>query len=113
MAAINNITLFGISGKQYDFHAYQLNEEFQQVEAVYALTHCDQGRLKKYRHRIVYVGETRDLSTCLDNHGKSACFREYDVNCICVYTEKSREKRLRIRGDLAENYRSPCNDFIS
>ena len=112
MAAINNITFFGKSGKRYDFHAYPLNEELQHVEAVYALTHCDQNRLKKYSHRIIYIGETGDLSTCLDDHAQSACFREHGVNCICVYTEKSQDERLMITADLAENYRSPCNDFI-
>ena len=108
MVAINNITFIGKSSFKYDFHAYPLDEEFYHIEAVYAVTHSFKNRFKKYNHRIIYIGETRDLSTCLKDHPEQTCFQEHDINCICVYPEKSQEKRLRIRGDLVGNYRPPC-----
>jgi hypothetical protein len=108
MAAINNITFTGKSGIKYDFHAFPINEDLQPIAAVYALTRCVQNRLKKYSHDIIYIAETVDLSECRKNQEKEECIKEKSPSCICLYPEKSLQKRLRIMVDLIENYHPVC-----
>ncbi len=65
-----------------------------------------------YRHRLIYLGQTSDLSTRYDNHHKETDITSNFGNCIWIHvfngTEKEREEA---EIDLLASYDFPCNQM--
>ena len=109
MAKIGTVTFTGASGTSYTFTVYDWGKPFpKDYAAVYCITkrYSDEG---EFRHKVIYVGETEDLSTRFDNHHKQDCFDEYGKNCVCVLEESDEQTRRDIEADLIKNYKPPCN----
>jgi hypothetical protein len=110
MARLGKITLCGASGMRYVFSAYSWGTNFKkEYGAVYFVTKRTQ-KTEGIYHRVVYIGETGDLSAGFDNHRKQSCFDRHSANCICVHGEQDEDTRLDIEQDLIDNCRPPCND---
>ncbi len=111
-----NMTLQGASGKSYIFNLYgyssfdQLKNAFKPLAAIYVFSqrYLDDGT---YRHRLIYLGQTGDLSTRYDNHHKEEDINAKYGNCIWIHvfngTEKERESAEK---DLLASYDFPCNE---
>lgn len=109
MAKISAVTFKGKSGKEYAFDVWHMDQAFNDVGAVYAVTR----RYKNgntYSHDIIYVGETGDLSTRFGDHHKADCFEEHSANCICTHREKDEDSRLAKEDDLIKKHKPVCND---
>ena len=110
MAKISNATFHGRSGKPYDFNVWPMNQPFNAVAAVYAVTRRYQKAEGGFSHEIIYVGETEDLSERFGNHHKSNCFVKKNANCICTHRDDDGDSRLGKEEDLIQKHDPPCND---
>lgn len=105
MAAVDKVTVEGISGTQYEFDVYLWGTQFKPVGAVYIV-------LKKKptgNYDLLYVGQTGDLSERFDNHHKKPCFDRNGKTHIGVRVESSEKRRLSIEADLTAKYKPVCN----
>lgn len=110
VARISTLTLRGKSGNQYEFEVWPINQNFNAVAAVYAVTRRYQKSGGGYGHKVIYIGETSDLSTRFDNHHKADCFSEHNANCICTHQDNDEDSRRAKEADLIASYNPPCND---
>lgn len=110
-----NMTLLGASGKSYIFNLYgyssfsQLNNAFKPLAAIYVFS---QRYLEDnvYRHSLIYLGQTSDLSTRYDNHHKEADITAHFGNCIWIHVfSGTDEEREEAEKDLLASYDFPCN----
>ena len=109
MAEYGTSTFTGSSGAKYEFTAFSRDTKFKAVGAVYFMTR----RLKRsdggFRHAQIYVGETGDLSKRPFNRQRKVCFDKKGANCVCIFLESSKSKRLKIEAGLRSKYNPPCN----
>lgn len=110
MARVSTVTFHGKSGAEYLFEVWHLDQTFNEVGAVYAVTRRYLNAEGNYSYYIIYVGETGDLSTRFENHHKADCFTEHKANCICTHRENDEDKRLAVEDDLIRHPNPPCND---
>lgn len=110
------ITIQGMSGTNYIFNVYgftyfsDLVDTFKSISALYAFTRrFPQGM--SFTHDLIYVGETRDLSTRFNNHHKENCIMNGSANCICIHSFYGTElERLAAETDILNAFDLPCND---
>jgi hypothetical protein len=110
VAKLGTVTFTGASGKSYKFNVYSWDTSFNAVAGVYAITKRYKDSGGGYKHKVVYVGETGDLSGRFDAHHKADCFERENANCKCTYREDTESTRQRIERDLIEEYDPECND---
>jgi len=110
MAKISTVKFKGKSGESYDFNVYPMDQSFKAIGGVYVVTRRFKDEDDGFRHKIIYVGETGDLSTRFDNHHKADCFTEHSANCICVHVDDDEDSRLAKEDDLIKLHNPPCND---
>ena len=110
MAKIRTLTLKGRSGEKYEFNVYPIDASFKAVGAVYAVTRRYKDSEGGYKHDILYVGETEDLSTRFQNHHKADCFKQHNANCICTHRDDDLDSHVTKEDDLIEQYKPDCND---
>lgn len=103
------MTLKGKSGQTYEFECWPMDQSFNAVGAVYAVTRRYQDDNGNWKHKVLYVGETGDLSTRFDDHHKADCFANNKANRICTHLEDDEDSRLAIEDDLIKQYDPPCN----
>lgn len=102
---VPKINLHGNSGKTYTFNLYKWGTEFKALGAVYAI-------LKKTgdsNYRVLYIGQTEDLSERFDAHHKASCFSRNGVTHIAIHTDSNKNSRLNKEFDLVANYNPVCN----
>ena len=110
MAKLNDLTLYGKSGAAYEFEVWPMNQVFNAVAAVYAVTRRYQKTgATSYSHDVIYIGQTDDLSTRFADHHKADCFTKHKANCICTHRDDDEDSRLAKEKDLIANYDPPCN----
>lgn len=109
MAKLSDLTLTGKSGKVYDFEVWPINQAFNAVAAVYAITRRYPKSEGVYNHDVIYIGQTDDLSTRFNNHHKADCFAKHNANCICTHRDDNEDSRLAKEADLIANYNPTCN----
>ena len=111
-----SVTLIGASQREYVFELYTFSDfdevkgTFKAIPALYMFGKMseDQSKIK-----LIYLGETSDLSTRFDNHHKERCIRLHEANCIgiCVEKEFKEEEKLKeAEQDILAAYNFPCND---
>lgn len=98
----------GQSGHNYDFDVYPMGHQFTCSAAVYAVTHRFPFEGEDC-HKIIYIGETGDLSTEFENHHKRDCFVQWNANCICTHLDDDEESRLTKKDDLVKQQSPPCS----
>ncbi len=110
MASLGTLSVSGQSGSTYDFKIYPLGTTFDPVAAVYLITKRTPVSGDGGAHIYIYIGETNDLSTRLNEHHKADCFENHNANCICIHKEDREQKRLRIKNDIYRRCQPHCND---
>jgi len=109
MEKIATLALTGALGIKYAFDVYPYGTEFKAIGAVYYISKRTEKVDGTGSHDKIYIGETEDLSERFDNHHKEPCFKMHNANCISIYEEFNKEKRLIIEKDLIDARNPPCN----
>lgn len=66
-------------------------------------------------YTVIYIGQSSELGTRLNNHNKKACWDNYcakNLNVAIFYTPTNsytKEARLRIEYELIKKYNPVCN----
>jgi hypothetical protein len=110
MAKLSTVSLDGASGRKYIFDTHDMNEAHESVGGIYVVTKRYKDSDEVQNHKVIYIGQTSDLSTEFDNHPKADCFSEHEANCICTLTEKDERTRESAVRDLTKYYDRVCND---
>jgi hypothetical protein len=103
------IDFVGKSGNKYVFSIHALNTTFNAVGGVYVFTKATQTAAGGQTHKVIYVGQTGDLSSRFTDHHKQVCINGNGANSICVRGEADEATRLAIEKDLVDAYNPPCN----
>ncbi len=111
MASLGTITYKGASGKEYTFNIYDFNSSWNEVPAIYFVTHAFNSG-SQIMHKAIYIGQTDNLKQRFLNHHKQACFSSHNANRLCIIIEKSENARLATETDLIRAIKPPCNDTI-
>jgi hypothetical protein len=99
------INLKGQSGAEYIFRTYELGQSFKPLGSLYCITACNaQGR-----HRVLYVGQTKDLSERFADHHKEDAWKRQGATHISVHLDSNLTSRLRSEADLISFYNPCCN----
>lgn len=103
------LELTGASGRKYAFSVHPWGTSFKPIGGVYAVTKATSTASGGQTHKILYIGQTGDLSERFDDHHKEPCFRRNGVTHICVHVQGDEQERLGIERDLVAAYYPPCN----
>jgi hypothetical protein len=103
------MVLEGASRQKYTFQVYPWGTSFKSVGGVYVVTHAEPNLQGGNNHKIIYVGQTGDLSERFEFHHKASCFRLHKASHICVYLEQAERSRLTIESGLIASYNPACN----
>jgi hypothetical protein len=109
MAKIGRLTLKGDSDEEYPFQVHHADTEFKDLPAVY----CYSKRYNKggkWKHKVLYIGHTDDLSTEFEEHPHESCIRQQQPNCISIHVQEVEKKRAAMVNDLIPFYNPPCNN---
>jgi hypothetical protein len=109
MFRVNSAHFSGKSGQGYDFYVYRIDQPLQSVGAVYVITRRYKNSRGGLSHDIIYVGDTHDLSTAMDNHPKRECFLRLKANCIGTHVDQDQHSCAAKRDDLIQQHNPPCN----
>ena len=110
MAQLPTLTLLGSSFTRYKFETYPFDTKFSPVAAVYAITLRYEKEPGKISQRIVYIGETDDMSNCLENHDRRECILSFKANAVSLYLDPDTTSRRKKVRDLVDKYKPKCND---
>lgn len=108
MKKIGKLTLKGDSDAEYAFDVYPHDTEFKDHPAVYCYTNRYQ-KDGKWKHKVVYLGHTDDLSTEFYEHPHQDCFKQHNANCIGIHVQDAEKTRAAIQHDLVSFYNPSCN----
>lgn len=108
MPKITSITFKGQSGNSYQFDTYPKDTKFNDVSAVYIFVkrYLEKG---KYYQEILYIGESGELGTRINNHEKWKCVELHGCTHISVMSVSGQAKRLQIETDLIHKFNPVCN----
>ncbi len=97
-------TMTGKSGLRYGGTLNRLSANFNDVACVYVILTSE--------HKTVYVGETGELATRLQNHHKRSCWSEKGASYVFVHLQplSTEANRQQVEADILANYHFPCND---
>ena len=111
MGKIAEAEFQGASGTTYRFEVYTLDTSLSNSGAVYAFSRRTVNERDKGKHKLVYIGQAKELKDQIAYHEKWPCLERYGVNCICVHPERDEHARLRKEGDLLRAVETPCNEY--
>lgn len=105
MASLGKITLTGESGKSYEFNIYKRSATFTAVGAIYVMS----TKTAAGKYKLIYIGETGDLSKRPLNHHRTDCFDKRGADMLLIRTANVAKQRLADETDLIRKYDPPCN----
>ena len=103
------LVLTGTSGRKYTFYIFAFGTEFKPAGGVYAMTRATPNTTGGNDHKVLYIGQTGDMSKRFDDHHKEDCFTRQGANRHCAMVEQNEQARLAIEQDLIAAYYPPCN----
>lgn len=109
MSKISTLSLYGISGIKYQFEVYPLEETIDPVPGLYAITRRYAPPDSYYRHTVLYIGESEDLSADIKKHKNFKCLTDNDANCMCIHRDsKEKSRKFKVK-DLIDHINPRCN----
>jgi len=102
-----NITLTGISGKQYSYEIFGIEQKFRAVAGNYAFVM----KTPAQSYSILYVGETSDFSQRFnDQHIGLECSKRKGATHVFIRVNSGgNQARLDEETDIRKNYNPDCN----
>ncbi len=110
MASLGNTKFKGQSGNEYRFRVFPLGTRFCKVSGVYLVAYRGRNSKGAARHKILYVGQTEDLSQPFEQHHKAQNLMRLGANCICVQSDTSEKSRVAKERDLLTKFGPAGND---
>ena len=104
------MTTFSAGGMNYSFDVYSSDTQFDDVSAVYIFTKRTVNSNGKMTYEALYIGESGELGTRIENHDKWDCVNKSGCNCICVHYVEGSHNRLNIEQAFRNEHETPCND---
>lgn len=103
---IENRTVYfsGVSRRLYPFTLYPLSVDLPNTGAVYIYA-----RIVCGDYEPLYIGETDNLKTHIEDYEKWVCVNRYFVNTVCVHFEDDTATRQQIVYDLISEQQPTCN----
>ena len=92
------------SGSYHLFTFYPLDAELEDVGAVYIFTRDNDGN-----YETLYIGQTDNLHSCINQHDKWTELHRHFVNSICVLYEEDDATRQQIVDDLVVVHKPTCS----
>ncbi|MBI4184216.1 MAG: hypothetical protein HY521_09490 [Proteobacteria bacterium] len=111
MGQLPILTLVGASFERYKFETYPMTAKFGPVAAVYAITLRYEKEPGKISQRIIYIGETNDMSRHLDTHPRRDCIFTHKANAISLHLDNDSTSRRKKVKDLVDKYMPKCNEL--
>lgn len=108
MAKITDATFKGQLGT-YPFEVFPIDQQFNDVGAVYIFTKRTVDAAGKGNHKFIYIGQADSLKDRIPNHEKWPCVNRNGANCICVHRDDDEDSRLSKETDLRAGNQTPCN----
>lgn len=101
------ITLAGLSGKQYSYEIFEIDQKFRAVACNYAFA----TKTPSQKYSILYVGETNDFSERFTNqHEGLECSKSKGATHVFIRVNSGRNQaRLDEETDIRQNYNPDCN----
>ncbi len=93
---------------RYDFKVFPLDNDFEDVSAIYVISRRKIDRQKKGHHALVCIGQTDSILGEIKRH-KNKCIKRHDANVISILPESDLKKRLKIEEDLKSAHTLVCN----
>ncbi len=107
MTTLGTIEFKNDEGHSFDFRIYPMDAQYKPGHGgVYVITRRHDEPKHHHGHHIIFIGETDDMATLLDEHPEKARFDAEGANCCCVHATQDAEARKRIAGELASKYLS-------
>lgn len=103
MASLGRTTFVSKSGNRYRFKVYPLGTRFRKIGGIF-LVALRMHSGASHRHKILYVGNTGDLSQPLAEHRKSQDLLRLGANCVCVQSDASEKSRSNKEQDLITTF---------
>lgn len=101
---LGSLTFKDNYGKTYPFGVYSKNTRFKAVAAIYAFLTSD--------NRVLYIGQTTDLSTRFNDHHKWNAASRLGFEKIAVCTQVTLLMLDVVERRLIEHYRPRCNELL-
>jgi hypothetical protein len=93
---------------RYDFKVFPLDNDFEDVSAIYIISRRKIDRQKKGHHALVCIGQTDSVLGEIKRH-KIKCIKRHNANVISILPETDLKKRLKIEEDLKSAHALVCN----
>jgi hypothetical protein len=93
---------------RYDFKVFPLDNDFEDVSAIYVISRRKIDRQKKGHHALVCIGQTDSILGELKRH-KNKCIKKHNANVISILPETDEKKRIKIEEDLRAAHAIACN----
>jgi hypothetical protein len=110
MAKLGNVSLAGISGRQYHLDVYPRNDQFKPIGAVFALAKRIPFADGEAEYTWIHVGETDDISRRPLAPEHKPCIDKHEANCLCLLIEADAAQRRSIAADLRGSCKPPCGE---
>jgi hypothetical protein len=99
----------GKSGTEYKYWIHGIDAAFDEVAGNYIFAK----EVTPGSYRPIYIGQSKNLGTRLENHEKEACARRNGATHIHVHTTPSGEKaRKAEEADLIRRWKPVCNEQL-
>lgn len=95
MTKVTTLTLIGASGKRYALDTYSKEQAFNDVSAVYVFTRRYPERDGSFTQELLYIGESAQLGTRINNHDKWNCVERNECNSYLGHGHKRRTGPFR------------------
>ena len=105
MAKLGTFTLKGKTGETYAFDTYPLKQPFKPLGSLYCIT----SRSTNGNHKVLYIGQTGDLSERFDDHHKEEMWIRNGATNISIHLDSAKLSRLSKETDMVAYYNPCCN----
>jgi hypothetical protein len=109
MSALGQASFKSKSGNQYRFKVFSLSTRFRKMGGIYMIAYRAHGIHGGHRHKVLYVGNTKDFSQSFEKHSKARLLMRLGANCICVQSDDSAQSRREKEQDLIAAFSPACN----
>ncbi len=105
MSKLGTIAFKNQDGHTYDFSIFQMDAEFKPGHGgVYIITGRHDDEKHHHGHRVIFIGETDDMSVLMADHPSKQEFEAQNANCCCVHATQDAAARSRIAQELTQKY---------